>query len=341
MTRFAVRPSFGTVCWLTLSTMSTLCSSVHAGGSYSVLLENDFVTGSDNNYTNGVGLSWASNELSQYPTDSAVQRWYRFWSFLPGVDAGEAKRHVSWTLGQEMHTPDDIGDPNPPPDDQPYAGVAYIDSDIHTLSGRWSQSWHLRVGVVGPASGAGKVQRWVHRHLSLDPPQGWNTQLSNEPLLNIGITRTYRFYEKQVASRFKLRVVPGFNLEAGNYQTSASAGGLVEFGRNLPDALAVSSLGNGLDTSGVVGGRPNRQLSWSIFLALGGHLYAHYLPLDGTVFRNSRSVDRDSVVGFAIVGASLRRGRFAFNVAATRLSKTFATQRNDVSFGIMSVAWYY
>ena len=72
------------------------------------------------------------------------------------------RTYAAWTLAQEMHTPDDITNPNPPEDDQPYAGVLYVDSLLYARKERWTHVWQLKLGVVGPASQAEDVQRDFH-----------------------------------------------------------------------------------------------------------------------------------------------------------------------------------
>ena len=132
-------------------------------GALTVTVENDVATGSDNNYTNGVGVTWVSDAIDTYEKGSLVRRWGEFWSFLPFVGNEGYRTYVSWSLAQEMHTPDDIRNPNPPKDDQPYAGVLYLDSTIYAKKDRWVHAWQLRVGVVGPASQAENVQKWFHQ----------------------------------------------------------------------------------------------------------------------------------------------------------------------------------
>ena len=43
------------------------------------------ITGSDNNYTNGIGVGWSTDEAGTYGEESFVRRWTDFWSFLPFV----------------------------------------------------------------------------------------------------------------------------------------------------------------------------------------------------------------------------------------------------------------
>jgi hypothetical protein len=140
-----------------LSCAALRCAAQDApahGGALTVTLENDTFSGSDNNYTNGLGLSWVSNAIDIYDERSFVRRWGQFWSFLPFVGNDGYRTYVSWSVAQEMHTPDDIEDPDPPLDDQPYAGILYLDNNVYAKGERWTHAWQLRVGVVGPSSQA-------------------------------------------------------------------------------------------------------------------------------------------------------------------------------------------
>ena len=51
----------------------------------SLTIENDAFTGSDNNYTNGFGLTFQSSEYRKYEEDSFQREWVDFWSFLPHI----------------------------------------------------------------------------------------------------------------------------------------------------------------------------------------------------------------------------------------------------------------
>jgi len=154
-------------------------------------LENDVFTYSDNNYTNGIGISWMSNAVDTYNDRSFVRRWGNLWSFLPFVGDEGYRTYAAWSFAQEMFTPNDIKATHPPLDDQPYAGVLYVDNNIYAVGGRWTHVWQLRVGIVGPASQAEQAQKWVHKGVGSDEPMGWDTQLPNEAVLNVGYTGSY------------------------------------------------------------------------------------------------------------------------------------------------------
>ena len=71
-----------------------------------------------------------SQNESTPTTKHFVRRWADFWSFLPFA-AMTVPARMRRGPSPTTHTPDDIRNPNPPKDDQPYAGVLYLDSMIY------------------------------------------------------------------------------------------------------------------------------------------------------------------------------------------------------------------
>lgn len=329
---------------LMISSLSAACFATQAdaaetGGAVTIALENDVLTGSDDAYTNGFGATWVSNDLDAYDDRSFVRRWGEFWKVLPFVGDEGYMTYASWTLGQEMHTPNDITLADPPLSDQPYAGVLYVDSVLYARSDRWTHAWSLKLGITGDASGAGSTQRKVHEIIGVDKPMGWHTQLPEEPVVNLGYTGAYLWKEGDVGESAKWRIVPVGSVGVGTYFTGAGLGMYGEVGWNLVDALGGTSLREGLTAASTVGVAPTDRWSFSFFGGVSTHAVAHYLPLDGTVFHDSRSVDTRPFVGSATVGASLRRGRLALSLSATHSTKAFDGQEKGAEFANLSVSW--
>jgi len=306
-----------------------------------VTLENDLLTGSDNNYTNGIGVTWVSRDLESYDEDAFVSKWSEFWEFLPFVGDEGYTTYASWSVAQEMHTPDDIEIPDPPLDDQPYAGLLYVDSVLYARSERWTHAWELKLGVVGPASEADDVQKAIHDFVGGDEPMGWDTQLPDEPIINLGYTSAHLLAKGHAGESAEWRLVPVANVGLGTLFTGVGLGMYGEFGWNLVDALGGTSLRDGLTAASTVGVGPIEGWSVSFFGGIGGHAVAHYLPLDGTVFKDSRSVDTKPFVGHATIGLNVRRNNFVLSLATTFSSKAFETQEKNAEFGTLSVSWFY
>jgi lipid A 3-O-deacylase len=313
-------------------------ASATSDGSLTFTLENDFFTASDNNYTNGVGVAWVSGAVDA-DDDGFVGRWTRFWSFLPHVASDGYTTYASWSLAQEMNTPDDITVPNPPEDDQPYSGILYVDSTLYAHKRDWTHAWQLKLGVVGPASQADGVQRDIHRLIGDDKPRGWDTQLPNEPIVNLTYTVAHLAAAGHVGHSAEWRVVPVATAGLGNYFTGAGLGVYGEVGWNLVDALGLTALRSGLNAASTVGVGPLEHWSVSFFGGIGGYGVAHYLPLDGTMFRDSRSVDSKPVIGMGSFGFCLRRKTFTLSFARTFFSDAFETEQEGTDFGTLSMSW--
>ncbi|MGZ9032357.1 MAG: lipid A deacylase LpxR family protein [Burkholderiaceae bacterium] len=336
------------IAWLTsfalLSVAATDCAAQAGpshGGAWTLTVENDIGTGSDNNYTNGFGVTWVSKSIDTYEEQSFVRRWGQFWSFLPFVGNEGHRTYAAWSVAQEMHTPDDITVPNPPLDDQPYAGVLYLDNVIYSKGPRMTHAWQLRVGVVGPASQAEHVQRWIHDLVNSDEPMGWDTQLPNEPVLNIGYTGAYLLAEGDAGKSARWRIIPVVQAGLGNYFTGVGLGVYGEIGWNLVEALGGTALRQGFNAASTVAVGPVNGWSVSLSGGISGYGVAHYLPLDGTVFKDSRSVGSKPFIGTATLGISVRHKSFVAFLGRTHFTKTFDTEREDVAFSTLSVSWFH
>ncbi len=311
-------------------------------GVFTLTFENDILSGSDNNYSNGLGFSWSTNEVERYPEGSFYRDWAGFWSFLPFIGDEGYQTFISWTVAQEMHTPNDVTDPTPPPGQQPYAGVLYLDSTFHARRERWGHIWNLRTGIVGPSSHAEQIQKELHEIAGSDEPQGWDTQLPDELVLNVSYTTGHLWLQGDWTDSFSWRVLPLGTLAAGPYFTGANLTVYGELGWNLGDALGLSRLRQGLNARSVLGSSLQDGLSLSLYGGAGGWAVAHYLPLDGTVFEDSISVDSNPLIGSVFGGLSLRYKRFVMSVGRTYFSESFDGQvENDAGFGVVSLSWYF
>ncbi|MBI1382647.1 MAG: DUF2219 family protein [Planctomycetaceae bacterium] len=311
------------------------------GGALTLTIENDALTGSDNNYSNGVGLGWATDEIETLGEESFVRRWAEFWSFLPFVLDDGHRTYAAWGLGHEMHTPNEISDVVPPTRDQPYAGVVYLDSILAARGNLWEHRWNLRLGLVGPSSHADDMQTWYHDLIGSGEPLGWDNQLPDEPLVNIGYDAAYILLERNLDASAKFRVVPIGGAAVGTYFTGVSLGLYCEVGWNLVDAFGVSKLRSGFNAANAIGVGPMDAWSFSLFTSAAGFGVGHYLPLDGTVFRSSASVDSEPLLGTVTAGVTLRHGRLALGMAASYSSKSFATQVERTEYGTVSLAWFF
>ncbi|MDX2063102.1 MAG: DUF2219 family protein [Bacteroidia bacterium] len=86
-----------------------------------------------------------------------------------------------WQVGlaQWIFTPLDLKAETPVPGARPYAGLLLLSGHVawHGEQRRWQVG--LAAGVLGPASGGGATQRFIHRTFGFVRPRGWADELPN------------------------------------------------------------------------------------------------------------------------------------------------------------------
>ncbi len=229
------------------------------------------------------------------------------WSFLPFVGDEGYQTYAAWSIAQEMHTPDDIADPNPPKDDQPYAGVLYVDSVLYTANQRWAHAWFMKTGVVGPASQADDVQKQFHETIGADEPMArrWDTQLPNEPVLNLGYSVAH-LMAQETSPFCRMETCPSGHRGARQLLHRRGSRHVRRDRLEPRGCLGWDCTALRLNAASTAGVGPVN--GWSVGLSGGllGYGVAHYLPLDGTVFHDSRSVDSEPLIGMATLGMCVR-----------------------------------
>ena len=185
----------------------------------------------------------------------------------------------------------------------PTPACLYVDSLLYARKERWTHVWELKLGVVGPASQADNVQKDFHDLIGGDEPMGWDTQLPNEPVINIGYTVAHLAAAGHAGGSAQWRVVPVGTVGVGNVLHRRRSSASTEKSAGISWTPWVEpALRTGFNAASTVGVGPVKGWSVSFFGGLGGYGVAHYLPLDGTVFHDSRSVDSEPFIGTGSLG---------------------------------------
>ncbi len=307
-------------------------------GAASAYFDNDFMTGNDNKYTGGLGFSWTSAATETYGERNLHRKIANAFSFLPTVNQDGYRNYVQFLLGMEMYTPTDIRAPEPPPGEHPYAGVMYLDSSLFSMSEIASHQFTLRLGLVGPATGAEDVQRWIHEIIDSPRPQGWDSQLKNEPIVNLFYQYNRRILRRAPPDRFGLDISCNGGAGFGNYYIGANMGVMGRIGFRLPENYGVTPLLGGAEC--MVGLKPPRKkIQVYAFIGTQGFGVLRWLPTDGNTFRDSREGNRDdwflSLSGGIVVGYSRVVLSYRYHgLAGLQDPENFKTE-NRSDFGTM------
>ena len=297
--------------------------------------DNDFFGGSDSHYTNGMRIAYLS------PEGAVPILMRRFGEVVPLFGSTHNMR-VSFSLGQNIYTPEDITLDDPPSNDRPYAGWLYAGFGLLSDNGTWLDKLELDLGMVGPYSFAKETQTEWHRIFGFNKPEGWGKQIKTEPGINL-------YYETSRRSLFGLPVsklipienlgfdfTPHFGLALGNVQTHGAAGFTARFGKDLPADYGPPKIRPNLPGSDFF--LPEVAIGWYFFGGVEGRGVARNIFLDGNTFRGSRSVDKYPFVADLQGGLAItfQRARLSY----THLFRTpeFKGQDGFDSFGSLALS---
>jgi lipid A 3-O-deacylase len=309
---------------------------------FTVYWENDFVAGTDRDYTNGLKFTWST----PYKIDEIPAHWPR-WSHgvinsLPFVSDPDAQRALSVSLGQNIYTPYDITRSGVIADDRPYAGITYLAIGFHGIKGNHRMNWEIDMGMIGPLSFAEKTQTSIHRIIGSQQAQGWSHQLHNELGLEVIGESQWRAIHGENTRGINYDLISHLGGRIGNVQIYANTGAEARVGWNLPNDFGSCPIRPGCETnSGDIERKTDGRLGVHLFTAIDGRVVIRDIFLDGNTWGSSQSVDKELFVADMMAGFALEYGKFKLRYSYVLRTKQFKTQQREQIFGTLSLSWIY
>jgi hypothetical protein len=302
----------------------------------SVIEENDSLFfNSDDHYTQGLRIAWLGPDVK--PDSGWNQPFDVLGGLLPVFAAGEAERsrRYALSLGQSFFTPNAIAANPPDPRDRPYAGWLYLGADLLQDSDRrMLEHLELQLGVVGPAALGKQVQRTWHDLIGATEPEGWDSQLHNEPGLVLSYERKWRFG----TGNDGVDVIPELGASLGNVLTYGEGGAMLRFGHNLQADYGPARIRPALSGTDYFN-RDYMDGDFGIYGFVGaqGRAVGRNIFLDGNTVRASPSVDREPLVADLQAGVSIfSRSGMRLDVSVVHRTEEFEGQHGGDNFGIVS-----
>lgn len=314
-----------------------------AAQSWSVLLDNDILFGTDDAYTGGIQIGWMSNELNGTREDSFERSYIRGMSDLLTAiypfDLGAMRRNGAVSLQGIAITPKDTKSSTPVYDDIPYMGATSASFSLFVWNERLFHELSFSVGAVGPASGAGTAQKALHRLIGNEEPQGWDNQLGNRLLLQAGYLLGSRSYVHRFYDHYTFEWFNSIFADAGSIYVDAGGGTVLRFGRNVP--------GNFVEVKGFFSHSLARQLNfdarrgtwgWDVALGVGVNALGYFYLYDASKelgYEYDRAMS--FVSGYFGINVYYRNLQVALEAYRSRTLEHFIRAEN---FGRLSLVWW-
>lgn len=311
-------------------------------------LENDLFANTDENYTNGIKLSWISPDLSPEYHANELPEWSTAAiKLMPGSDQLGIQRNIGLSIGQKIFTPQDIASTQLITDDRPYAGWLYLGASYYNKTEKHLDTFAVQLGVVGPAALGEEAQNSVHRFRGLQEANGWDNQLQNEPGIVLLAERKWRVFRfTDAETHLGMDVISHLGASLGNVLTYANTGAEFRFGWNIPTDFGTSLIRPGGDVNSPSNTKDTRfsttnHYGFYVFAAYSGRVVLRDIFLDGNTFASSHSVNKEYLVGDLIIGASVLLRDFKLSYAQVFRSKEFEGQGGGSSFGSISISYSF
>lgn len=256
-------------------------------------------------------------------------------------DDGEGSRfRAHFGVSQEIYTPQVKDVAVPPAGSHPYSAWLYAMAGIGWEHDSSLDLLTLRAGVVGPSALGEQVQNGVHRTLSYQTVKGWDSQLRDEPGVDLEWRHTWRFRLIGDDTGPAADLLPRIGYEVGTVRHYGAVGVQFRFGGNLPGDYGVHPA---RDTG--VGGVPVKFArsgglspdSCYGFFDLQAEGWVRNMAIDGNMYHGGNGVPSKTFVAQAGFGVCAYWGGTRVALAEYVRTKEFAGQDGLFGFGSLTM----
>ena len=326
--------------FMLLISFQTLCAEEKKGDffleRFNIYFENDIFDKTDKGYTNGVKFSTIFNVNTEvYPFFKA-----------PFFYDSTKNHFVTFSVGQDIFTPEDTQALPPDTKDRPYAGWLYMGMNWQQGDANNLDSLEIQVGVVGPAALGEQIQNGIHSKTGSLEAVGWDYQLANEPGLIVSYEHRWRHVTDELFLGINADAIPYAGFALGNVLSYANVGTAVRFGWNIP-----SDFGKSVTHPAQEAGVPafdrgahhfRNKFSFYFLAVVDAGFIARDIFLDGNTFKDSASVpERDYLIGAFTAGFGLDIYALHIVFLNTHKTKDFVLDNKGFSFGTIGVSYVY
>jgi lipid A 3-O-deacylase len=162
---------------------TVLFRNINSEKYFRVFYENDFFSGTDRDYTQGIYIEKVNPWVKKFP----------FAKILWHPHTGVVKYGLA--IEHDAYTPNLIYKSDIQYGDRPFAAALFLKTFLVSTNPEKSErvSTLLSTGIIGPGAGGEQMQETIHHWINYIQPRGWHNQISNDVVVNYQVN-----FEKQL-----------------------------------------------------------------------------------------------------------------------------------------------
>jgi hypothetical protein len=272
-----------------------------------------------------------------YTTDEE----YSYGSRLLFLYEKDTDSYISFSIAQQMYTPENLTATELITDERPYAGYIYFESALYEVKKNHLNTFVFQVGLVGDATRVDRVQKYFHDITDSEDPQGWSNQLSNE--LTVQLNYNHKIYY-EIGSAFDMEhvVIPEFGFNLGSASTTMFLGTLYRFGWGVAKNFGAATISNS-SYSQISLDKKSMQKDFGFWFNLGlrANAIAKDIFLDGNRNVESHSVEKKNFTMDGVYGLSIYFKKFTFDWIHNYKTKEYTTQKKEHKYTSFQVGYHF
>jgi hypothetical protein len=310
---------------------------------------NDFFFKKDNQISSSWSLQKHSAVAGNWEISEDVPEFVKRWGRkIPTLAEEGLVCRAGIAIDQVIQTPNDGSRSDLIKDDVPYVGALTMHATWYAFNDNEFRGFEITAGVVGPASLAEQTQNTVHKLIGQNNSKGWDNQLDTEPVINLNYMRKQKVWRLGNPVGLSFDTAINGNVGLGNMFTLASAALEMRFGHNMPGGFVYvpDLLGSSMHYMASLKPANPQAASFYASLVLNGSAFAHNIFLDGNTFGDSHSVDKEPLVGLAVVGLHYERTNWGIHCRIMASTDDVDTSRAPAAegherLGIIDIEWHF
>ncbi|EGQ8409616.1 DUF2219 domain-containing protein [Vibrio cholerae] len=320
--------------YLPLLFISTYAAAAQTS-TFSLSIDNDGVFGVDQNYTNGLFLSYTSGAITPYWLAKPLS--LSIWG-APSLDKWE------FTLGHKMWTPSDIELTKPQPNERPYAGYLHTEFNYLSLHPQQAQRFNFTLGMTGESALSEEAQKLVHSITKSDEPNGWAYQVEDQLVGSLGYRSHFNWGRYHALAGTELELANISEVNIGNFRSDLSSGLMLRWGTDLENNFGAAQISvENPFTPGMIGASNQ---GWFVFTGIEGRYRFNDVTIEGD--RPLNGLDQPAEYyqvhvepwqATAVVGFAMYARSFGASLTFTANTPEFKEDKESIS-GTGNVALY-